>query len=83
MLSRYQFKLPQDIKTLTAILLPWVCETAGHRNPSLAAQLVHTLMTREKNRSSFTLVGAAESNFGQDVTIHRAQQFLLGCAGLQ
>jgi hypothetical protein len=40
-------------------------------------------MTREKKRSSLTLVGAAKPSFGQDVTIHRAQQYLLGCAGLQ
>ena len=36
-----------------------------------------------KYRSSFTLVGTAKPSFGQDVTIHRAQQFPLGCAGLQ
>jgi len=35
------------------------------------------------SRSSFTLVVAAKPSFGQDVTVHRAQQFLLGCAGLQ
>ena len=34
--------------------------------------------------SSFpTLVGTHKLSFGQDVTIHRAQQFLLGRAGFQ
>jgi len=35
------------------------------------------------SRSSFALVGTAKPGFGQDVTVHRAQQSLLGCAGLQ
>jgi hypothetical protein len=38
---------------------------------------------RLKCSSLFTLVGTAKLSFGQDVTVHRALQFLLGRAELQ
>src|SRR5262249_33044301 len=52
-------------------------------------QLLHALLLSQDHRahwfkisrSSFTLVVAAMPSSGQDVTVHRTQQFLLGCAG--
>jgi hypothetical protein len=38
---------------------------------------------RRRCSSYPTLVGTHKLSFGQDVTIHRAQQFLLGRAGFQ
>jgi len=90
MVSRYQVDAPtKNTKTLTAFFassrgtattIRALPDQSARERP---AKRCSFLAVKVKYRSSFTLVRTAKPSFSQDVTIHRAQQFLLGCAGLQ